>query len=323
MVVGHEVRAGTQPRDRRDLVDGVGLLHGHRATDPRRRADDEVGLVVEHRTRPDRGGMEVRGPGHHDDAGRQAEIVGDRLPDLADDRAGADEGRELLGRDAGALHQDAVVGEVVGPAVVGQPRRGHRRVGGGGHAGEPHRQVVDRLHVPPRPSGHLGLLVLEVEHVPDRVRPGGGGGAAAVSDPAPQGERGVSHHGPTHRPPGVGAAAVVHPHEAVTDGDAVLRHRDRARPLSRARDGHDPVAAHRAARHGPAGGVRDHLPPLLGVLDRAAAGEQPGAQCDVVAPRDRAGERHEADLGPARPEVDGEDEPLVPWSGHPSPGTCW
>ena len=44
---------------------------------------------------------------------------------------------------------------------------------------------------------------------------------------------------------------------------------------------------------------------------------------DVVAPRHLAGERDEADLRSARPQVDGEDEAFVTWEGHSSPGTCW
>ena len=53
------------------------------------------------------------------------------------------------------------------------------------------------------------------------------------------------------------------------------------------------------------------VPPLAGVLHRAAAGQPAGLDRAVVVPGDPAGERDEPDLRPAGPEVDREDEPLV------------
>src|SRR5690606_39295563 len=98
-----------------------------------------------------------------------AAVGGARRPDGADDRAGGHERRQLRAVDAGPLDQLVVVVEDVEPAVVGEPRRGHRGVGGGGLAGEPHGQVVDGLEVPAGGRGDLGVVGGQGVHVTDRV----------------------------------------------------------------------------------------------------------------------------------------------------------
>src|SRR5262249_40442417 len=68
---------------------------------------------------------------------------------------------------------------------------------------------------------------------------------------------------------------------------------------------------HAAGRERPAGRVDDELPPLVGVLDRAAAGQPAGLDRAMVPPRGPAGQRDEPDLRSARSEVDRQDEALV------------
>ena len=98
----------------------------------------------------------------------------------------ATSGGSRVGVHPGEPDQGRVVGQHVEVAVVGQPGGGHRHQRRGGDAGEPHRQVVDRLEVPPRGGRDLGPVAVEVQHVGDRVGPGGAGDAAAAPQPGGQ-----------------------------------------------------------------------------------------------------------------------------------------
>ncbi len=105
----------------------------------------------------------------------------------SDHGAGRHQRRQLHRVDAGHPDQLLVVRHQVEPAGVGEPGGRHRHVGGRGHAGEAHREVVHRLEVPARAGGDPGLVPVEVQHVADRVVARRRGDTAGVTDPG--GER--------------------------------------------------------------------------------------------------------------------------------------
>ena len=155
---------------------------------------------------------------------------------------------------------------------------------GGGDAGEPHRQVVDRLEVPAGRGGDLGVVRRQVEHVPDRVV--AAGDAGGLADPGGQRPRVVAGDRPADALAGEADAPVVLPHDAVADRHAVGVDRHGAGPLAGDAHGHDPVGRHVAVGQDLADGVGDDRPPLARVLHGAAA----------VGPAGRRPAR-----GPARP----------------------
>ena len=104
-----------------------------------------------------------------------------------------DQRRQLGGVEPELADEPRVVLEPVEVPVVGQPGAAHRGVGGRRPAGESHRQVVDRLQVPARGRGDLGLVALEVEHVADRVAAERRRDAAGVADPGRERARRVAH----------------------------------------------------------------------------------------------------------------------------------
>ena len=123
---------------------------GDGAADPRRRADHDVGLAGVHRAAP---GPAVAMSGSPVTTGVPAGMpsctaTSSRTP--RDHRALGHERRQLRGVDTGAGDEVGVVLHQVEPAHVGEPGRGHRRVGRRRDAGEAHRQVVDRLEEPAR-----------------------------------------------------------------------------------------------------------------------------------------------------------------------------
>ena len=136
-----------------------------------------------------------------------------------------DERRQPRRVHAGGAHQHVVVGQRRQRAVVGEPGPGHRGVAGGGHAGEPHGQVVDRLEEPARPREQVGLLVLQVEDVPDRVGARRRRDAAAAAQPGGQrpgrvaGDRSPDGRSRVRRPAGVA------PEHARADRPALSRRR--------------------------------------------------------------------------------------------------
>ena len=320
VVVGQQV-APVEPGDAGHAVQHVGLLARHGEADPRRRAERHVRLAGAERPRPDGGGVEVGHPGHDLHAGRQPEVGGDVVAHGADDRAGRDERGQLRAVDAGPADEVVVVGEDVEAAVVGEPGRGHRRVGGRGHAGEAHGEVVDRLEVPAGGGGDVGVVRRQVEHVPHRVV--AAGDARGLADPDGQRPRVVARHGAADALAGEADAPVVLPHDAVADRDALGVDRHGAGPLAGDAHGHHPGGRHVAVGEDLADGVGDDRPPLARVLDRSAAVEPAGGDRHVVLPRHPARDRHEPDLGPAGPEVDGEDEVAIGCLARRRPPPSW
>ena len=139
--------------------------------------------------------------------------------------------------------------------------------------GEPHRQVVDRLEVPARGRGDLGLVALEVEHVADRVGAGRRRDAAGAADPGRQRawrvalHRAADHGAGVRRSAGVASTARTGPTGApASSTGTVLAHWPVTLTADAPASAADPVR--RDART-----LADQLPPGRGVLDRAAAGE--------------------------------------------------
>ena len=137
----------------------------------------------------------------------------------ADHGARRHQGRELRPVDPGEPDQGGVVLQHVEAAVVGEPGGRHRHVRRGGHAGEPHREVVDRLEVPPGPArrpragrgrGTAGGRAGRRPSSTARRR------SAGPRSPARAGavalDRSADDHGP-----GVFRAPGVHPDQAVAD----------------------------------------------------------------------------------------------------------
>ena len=240
--------------------------------------DGQVGLVVEDRARPDRRRVQVGGPGHH--RRRRARARGRRPP-----RRGPRRPPSRSGPAGGASRP--------GPrrAAPGPGRRRGARVGGcrsarppvidawrgGGHPGEPHGQVVDGLQVPAGRAGHVGLRRARgtaCGRWGRRPRWRGRRRCAGPSATAPAGRS-----PPRARRPPAGLCGPprlsIHMRQSPTGRPSastgtVLAHcpvHETATTCSR---------AHRPAATGPPGGVDDHPPPLLGVLDGAAPGQQPG-----------------------------------------------
>ena len=167
--------------------------------------------------------------------------------------------------------------------------RGHRRVRRGGDAGEPHRQVVDRLEVPARRARDLGLVVAagaacgrsgrrrswRARH--RCVAPRRRAVAARSRRPARRSPARVcgsprlsiqSWQSPTGTPCSSTGTVLAHCPVQLTATTLV---------------GVDRAGRQRAARR-----VGDQVPPLVGVLDRAAARQPAGLDRAVVVPGDPA-----------------------------------
>ena len=286
---------------------GIGLLERHRCTDPGAGAHGHVGLVLEHRTGPARRRVEVRRARDHLHAGREAEIGRHPREDGSDHRARAVERGQPFGVDARTAHQHPVVGQHVEVPVVGQPGAGHGSVGGRRDAGEAHGQVVDRLEEPPGLGRVPRLVGLQEAHVSDGIGPRGGRGPAGSSDPGEGGPRGIAGHRAGDDPPGVGRAPCVHPQHAGADGEATGVHGHRAGPLPGDADRHHPIRRDGPRAQRPSGRVPDDGPPQRGVLGGGVTVDA-GGEGRVLVPDDRPGQGDQADLEPAGPEVDGQDE---------------
>jgi hypothetical protein len=305
VVVGEQV-AAVESGDAGHSVQHVGLLAGHRQADPRRGAERHVGLALADGARADGRRVQVGHPGHHLHARRQPEVAGDVVAHRADDAAGRHERRQLVAVHTGPAHQVVVVGQHVEVAVVREPGRGHRGVGRGRHTREAHRQVVDRLEVPPGGRGDVGMVRGQRVHVADRVV--AAGDARRLAHPRGQGPGAVAGDGTTDARTHEADAPVVLPHDAVADRHARRVDRHRAGPLAGDAHGHDILRRHRAVGDGLADGVADDRPPLARVLHGGATVEPAGRERDVVLPGHAAGDRHEPDLRAAGAQIDGEDE---------------
>ena len=105
----------------------------------------DVGLVGRHRARAHHGGVQVGHAADHGRPGRDAELVGD----LGQQRAEHGARGEQLGQPGAVAprpgDERVDVAERRAEAVVGEPRRDHRRRRRGGPAGEAQAEVVDRL----------------------------------------------------------------------------------------------------------------------------------------------------------------------------------
>ncbi len=252
--------------------------------------------------------VQIGGARHHHHSGLEPEVLGHVGLDGSQDAAGRDQRGQLLPGDARRLHQDRVVGEAVGTPVVGEPGPGHRSRRGRGHPREAHGEVVDRFEVPTGGLRHLGLSVLEEQHVTDGVGTRRGGGAATVPDPTGQGQGGIATDRSPHRLPDQVGAPGVEPHEAGSDRPPIRAHGYGARPLPGAGDGHDAPHRYCAGADGPSGRRGDQAPPHLGILGDPAVVAVVGRDGLVLRPGDHAGERDQPHLGSARAQIDGEDE---------------
>ena len=307
-----------------ELPDDVGLLRRQRAADPRGRPDRQVGLVGTHEPRADRRAVQVGESGDHLRTGGDAQLGGDRRLHRPDDRARRDQRRQLRSRHPGEPHQLGVVAEDVESAVVGEPGGGHRHVRGRGEAGEAHREVVDRLEVPPGPARDLRLLPLREQQVAEGVVAVRRRDTAGAAYPRRQGDRVVPEHVPPHDGARQVATTRVHPHQAVPDRGPRLVHRHGAGPLPGHPDHDDLVAVEAGLGQAPAGALDHELPPFPGVLGRGSSGSPSRGDGSVVPPHDLATCGDQPDLRAAGPQVDGQREPAGRIAHQTGGGTdCW
>ena len=226
------------------------------------------------------------------------------------------------------LHQLRVVVQDVEPAVVGEPGRRHRHVRRGSDAGEPHREVVDRLEVPPGPCGRpRAASCSQVQHVPDRVGAGRRRHAAGAAHPGGQRARVVA----LDRSADDRAASTARPGCPSTSGTSptgtpVGVDRHRARPLAgdarrrRPRSPCDPGLGQ------PAPGARRRRAATTPRRPGWPRRRSPQRRGDgvVLPPDDLAAGGDQPDLRAAGAQVDGEDEPVVrAVIGPAAAGDCW
>jgi hypothetical protein len=269
--------------------------------------------VVRHSTGPARSRVEVRHGSHDLNPLWEAEVGRDLGPHGPDHGAGGVQWGELRGDglQPGEAEQHGVVLEQAEVAVVRQPGGGHGGVRGGGNAREAHRQVVDRLEIPASMPRHLRLLIQEVEEVPDRVGAARRGRSPRAADPLQGGPRRVPGHRPADDLLRVSPAAAVHPELRLTDRLARVVDWDRAGPQPGDAHSDDGRRGDRTRGEPAAGGAPDGRPPLVGILYGAARTDPTGFDLFVLLPSEPAGQRDEADFRAPRPEIDGEDVPLV------------
>ena len=290
LVVGDQVAVGGAGRGRwrsarktSVFLNGTGqLIHDGGA-------DRQVRLVVAHGAGAGGGGVQVGRAGDHLHAAREPELGGDvgahrrRRPSRS-----ARSGGSLSRVDAGQAHQGRRRRRARSRSRLSVSQAAdHRRVRGGGDAGEAHRQVVDRLEVPARRARDVGLVAGEVEHVADRVVAARSTARRRCGGPsAPARTRRVAAHRAADDAPRVAARRACPSTSRSRRPGARPRRPARCWPTApvqlTATTGSGATAP--LARRAP-GRVGDEPPPLLGVLHRAAAGQ--------LARRDRPG-------GPAR-----------------------
>ena len=294
----------------------------HGTADPGRGAEREVRLVVAHAPGADRGVLQV---GH----------AGDDLRCRPGCRAPRHVG-EHRSRRPSPLHAAAAAGSGSTPArrtslasyssrsrsrLSVSQAAGHRHVRRGRDPGEPHREVVDRLEVPPRGRRHLGPVAGEVQHVRDRVAAVRAGDAAGPAQPEGERSRRVARRPVRRRSPWSAPRPRASLH---------IRHSATGRPSA---------STGTVLAHWPGHGDRDDSAPSTPALDLAATcgGDdraattppRPGWRRSRGRRRVRTTTRRPrrggdvADLRAAAAQVDGEDEPSAHRLRSTGGRACW
>ena len=224
-----------------------------------------MAVEVGHRTRADRGRVQVPRAGHDRRAGKQAELGGGGRGQTAEHAARRDQVGQLGPLQAGQPHQRVVVGDGVDVAVVRHPVQRDGVVRGAGQAGEAQAEVVDRLEEHRRRGVDLGALLAQEVDVADRVLARQARDAAGAAHPLGQLGGGVAldvqraAHGLAD---GAGAAG-VHPDDGRADGDPVVVDGHGPGPLRGAAHADDVVGGDPGVGQGLAGRADDGIPPGL------------------------------------------------------------
>ena len=253
----------------------VGLLEGHVRGQPRRRADVEVRGEVVDRARTDGRGGVVDGPGHDRRGGRQPQRRGRGRGERAQHLGAGHDLGQLVGGDAAVAHQGVVVADAAGVAVVGHPRGEDRVVGGHEATGQAQVQVVEHVQELVGALVDLGEGVAHEQHVGRRVFAGRRGHAAGQADPAADARHAEARvvddtaelAGERRR------AAHVHPQDGVHERPPLGVDGHRALALRGTADGYDLAGGGRAAAQQPPGRRHKTVPPVVGALLGAAAGQ--------------------------------------------------
>ncbi len=309
LFVGEEPPPREGRRQRRHVVEQVGLLVRDVTDEPRRCAQVQVAGSVGDGAGSDRRRVQVRCAHDDGDALRHTQLGCRAGQQRAEDRSGWQQVRERARVDAERGEQHGLIVDGADVAVVGDPVQRDRVVPGGGAAGETEVQVVLRLEEQRGVADDVRAMALQPQDVPHRVLARLRRGASGEPDPAQrfadvvplQPDRPADDVGDE------GCAPGVHPDDRVTDVVARGVDGHGAGPLRRAGDGGDVTGRGAGRVHDRPHSHHDRRPPPPRVLFGASTGQQRETDRFEVPRRDHAGTVDEGNLGPGRPEVDGED----------------